>query len=285
MKLTMSAHEAFHVKSLGELRRQCAGVPNVLEKAKSYYKDRNILVREQSSSRNYPTLQDEQELLKRFLSEGDKNRRVQQLFIQQYERILDHLMNTAFQHVPISDRNDVRQVGHMTLVATARKFDPQRGVRFSTLVGHRMWQEMSKYATRTKPVTVGREDTEELEKIHALKRKTAKKELEDEKICEILGMNKKRFYDLMMLDQSLDVVSMEHLIKQRDDQGNNQPFGLQEYDSRWTDFEERQEFETALQDIFAHMGLSDRNRSILVMYFGIRDEKIILRALNIPKTS
>lgn len=261
--------EIFYIKSHEELRRRFARSSEI----KTLQRDYNVSAGQQSLPRLFPSVQDEQEFLKQFLSEGDKSRRIRRLFIQQYESIIDHIINESFQHVPMSEHDNLRQVGRMTLVIIARIFDPERGVRFTTLVAHRMWQEMSKYAIRKKIVTVGREDTEELEQIHALKRKTARQELEDEKLRKILGISKVRFDDLMMLDQSLATVSMERLLKRRNDKGSDQPLWSQEHDARWTDFEEQIELETAIQDIFAHMNLSDRNRRILVMYFGIHDEQ------------
>ena len=217
---------------------------------------------------------EEEELVLRFRTEGSNNTSIQKEFLAAFGWIIDQMIERHFRFVPKSGHDDLRQVGLMSLITFAKKFDLNQKQKFSTIVQLQIWRDMQKAYERSVPIlSLPRQEQEAISRIDTLLKKTEGQELEDEKLCEALGMEPEEFRQHMVLRDMLKGESLEQMSDDREERGSDQAICYEEISTPLSELEEKIAYELAVEDVLEHANLTPKQREVLTLYYGLSGER------------
>ncbi|MDN5293821.1 MAG: polymerase sigma factor FliA [Eubacteriales bacterium] len=156
----------------------------------------------------------------RFKSAGDQAAR--EALIVHYAPLVKYVANRIAATLPATvERQDLISYGIFGLIDAIEKFEPERGIRFETYALARIKGAIldGLRAMDWVPYLL-RQKARELEEAYASIEARTGRPATDEEVCQVLGLTKKQFYNLLRKASAACLVSLDDLL-QGDKHGDN----------------------------------------------------------------
>lgn len=244
-----------------------------MERPKNIFQDRV-----EPDNENRMLMDEEVQLIRRFQTKiAGEDKRFENEFVKSFDWLVEEILQKYFNTASKADFDDLRQIGRLALVRTARSFDESKGKSFSHIVRYSIWSEMAKLVDRKlNLIRIPRNVMEVIRRIIAHEIKNEKSQATSN-IQQELGLTQDEYADAMEIRKLLDIASLDETVKQGLSEQRGSAAGVGVYES--IDPVEAQEDEIYLNDVIQdavkNASLTDREREFIVLRFGLSNGKML----------